>query len=393
MDAILDQSGQILEAQHVDLSRTDTGLRSRSRSLSSTLQHWDSPVPEESDNEGTPDSDDDEGSESEESDRESVAGGEMDSSMLLAEPATPENGIINGFEYRDSPPAMTVTGETSSRASTPSSVAPVSLLDKFLTKDDEDEIVEHDGALYKRRIDPHGTEIILLDDPVLPYRNGHISISGPQKSVADASSPGRSSPAQTPRYDEDEEEPAVTDEPPQTPSEAYDTLPPESSHGDKKERHISFVDEPEIVFSDSLAVDPYKALRIDTKFESTIPAQSSVTLNGSPPDEEAKLLQAQAPIVHDEETEQLDEVNAEADDEAEEDSNIPMYLRPYAVAPVEWDPQAKVKPPLLLRGTLRPYQQAGMEWLASLHCSNLNGILADEMGLGFVLPIYHLVQH
>lgn len=72
------------------------------------------------------------------------------------------------------------------------------------------------------------------------------------------------------------------------------------------------------------------------------------------------------------------------DDDDEVDSSIPAYLRPYAVTPVDWDPQSKVKPPPLLRGTLRPYQHAGLEWLASIHGSNLNGILADEMGLGSV---------
>ena len=70
------------------------------------------------------------------------------------------------------------------------------------------------------------------------------------------------------------------------------------------------------------------------------------------------------------------------EDEDEEHDGIPYYLRPYAVAPVEWDPEAKVKAPMLLRGTLRPYQQGGLEWLASIHSRNLNGILADEMGLG-----------
>ena len=67
---------------------------------------------------------------------------------------------------------------------------------------------------------------------------------------------------------------------------------------------------------------------------------------------------------------------------AEHDIQIPDYLRPYAVAPVHWDPDTKVTPPLLLRGVLRPYQQSGLEWLASLHVNKLNGILADEMGLG-----------
>lgn len=66
------------------------------------------------------------------------------------------------------------------------------------------------------------------------------------------------------------------------------------------------------------------------------------------------------------------------------DPSIPRYLKSYAVAPVDWDPDARVMPPSLLRGVLRPYQHAGLEWLASLHTSNLNGILADEMGLGYV---------
>ncbi|XP_052459947.1 E1A-binding protein p400 isoform X8 [Carassius gibelio] len=39
-------------------------------------------------------------------------------------------------------------------------------------------------------------------------------------------------------------------------------------------------------------------------------------------------------------------------------------------------------PPALLHGSLREYQQVGVEWLSSLHRKNLNGILADETGLG-----------
>ncbi|KAH9912764.1 SNF2 family N-terminal domain-containing protein [Epithele typhae] len=87
-------------------------------------------------------------------------------------------------------------------------------------------------------------------------------------------------------------------------------------------------------------------------------------------------------------------VDDEVVEEEEEDYNgIPYYLRPYAVAPVEWDPDAKVKPPLLLRGNLRPYQQAGLEWLASIHARNLNGILADEMGLGKTIQTIALLAH
>lgn len=70
------------------------------------------------------------------------------------------------------------------------------------------------------------------------------------------------------------------------------------------------------------------------------------------------------------------------------DVQLPDYLRPFAVAHVEWNPEEKIKPPLLLRGVLRPYQQSGLEWLASLHSNNLNGILADEMGLGYGLDLF-----
>lgn len=45
----------------------------------------------------------------------------------------------------------------------------------------------------------------------------------------------------------------------------------------------------------------------------------------------------------------------------------------------------------LLRGNLRPYQKAGMEWLASLYKQSLNGILADEMGLGKTIQTISLL--
>lgn len=80
-------------------------------------------------------------------------------------------------------------------------------------------------------------------------------------------------------------------------------------------------------------------------------------------------------------------IDSELPDDAEvareQEDNIPEYLKPYAVAPVDWNPEDKVKVPVLLRGILRPYQQSGLEWLASLHVNHLNGILADEMGLGY----------
>lgn len=53
----------------------------------------------------------------------------------------------------------------------------------------------------------------------------------------------------------------------------------------------------------------------------------------------------------------------------------------------------KIRPPFLFRGTLRPYQQVGMEWLISLYNNQVNGILADEMGLGKTIQTIALLAH
>ncbi|KAG5638439.1 hypothetical protein H0H81_012656 [Sphagnurus paluster] len=76
-----------------------------------------------------------------------------------------------------------------------------------------------------------------------------------------------------------------------------------------------------------------------------------------------------------------------------EQDDIAAYLKPFAVAPVKWISETKIIAPLLLRGVLRPYQQSGLEWLASLHTNNLNGILADEMGLGKTIQTIALLAH
>jgi superfamily II DNA or RNA helicase len=43
---------------------------------------------------------------------------------------------------------------------------------------------------------------------------------------------------------------------------------------------------------------------------------------------------------------------------------------------------ARVPPPSAFAGTLRPYQQQGLDWLQDLRASGMAGILADDMGLG-----------
>lgn len=49
--------------------------------------------------------------------------------------------------------------------------------------------------------------------------------------------------------------------------------------------------------------------------------------------------------------------------------------------------------PSLLHGSLRDYQQVGVEWLANLHRKHLNGILADETGLGKTVQTVAYLAH
>merc|ERR1719204_1699742 len=42
-------------------------------------------------------------------------------------------------------------------------------------------------------------------------------------------------------------------------------------------------------------------------------------------------------------------------------------------------------------GNMRPYQIAGLNWLANLYQNGINGILADEMGLGKTLQSISLL--
>ncbi|KAM4616612.1 E1A-binding protein p400 isoform 2-T2 [Polymixia lowei] len=49
--------------------------------------------------------------------------------------------------------------------------------------------------------------------------------------------------------------------------------------------------------------------------------------------------------------------------------------------------------PFLLHGSLREYQQIGVDWLVNLHKKHLNGILADETGLGKTVQTVAYMAH
>ncbi|XP_058245104.1 E1A-binding protein p400 isoform X2 [Hemibagrus wyckioides] len=56
-------------------------------------------------------------------------------------------------------------------------------------------------------------------------------------------------------------------------------------------------------------------------------------------------------------------------------------------------PTTRLPMPPLLHGSLRDYQQVGVEWLANLHRKHLNGILADETGLGKTVQTVAYLAH
>ena len=121
----------------------------------------------------------------------------------------------------------------------------------------------------------------------------------------------------------------------------------------------------------------------------------SVDSRGSRSVDDFETLPGDSEIITVEEEDEEEEEEEEAEDDEDESSQaatptatpepdwaVPDHLKAFTVAKVNWEPEEKLKHPVLLRGTLRPYQQSGLEWLASLHNNNMNGILADEMGLG-----------
>jgi helicase SWR1 len=124
------------------------------------------------------------------------------------------------------------------------------------------------------------------------------------------------------------------------------------------------------------------------------PETNGIHINGDDPSSVAEDIE-------EEEAEEEEEVEEEAEEEVEE-------MEETAVAVPE---RVNLRPPFLLRGSLRPYQQAGLEWLAGLYSTGVNGfvsssipqillltpfpssILADEMGLGKTIQTISLLAH
>ncbi|KAJ7647815.1 SNF2 family N-terminal domain-containing protein [Roridomyces roridus] len=315
LDAILDQSGRILETQRGDFTRA--------RSESSVGTGWDQEDDEEEESE---DEDEDEGEEE----------GNEDPS-----------GVDLVSEKDDDTQAMEEEDEDQNSAE-----------------------VDNDALTNSRA---------LLGD--FPQTPGSIASSlPPSSSPADPRSPSRGPSVGGGDLAEEEDQ-------------GPDGLQPESASLQDRS-----TDEPE-----PLSTDPDEALALA---ERQSPAPSSKAVSSScqssaahhdPTDVHVTdtgtvVDSAPAPngTVAQREEEEEDTDSEEAQPREYE---VPEYLRPYAAAPVQWDDTKRVTPPLLLRGVLRPYQQSGLEWLASLHSNHINGILADEMGLGKTIQTISLLAH
>lgn len=94
-----------------------------------------------------------------------------------------------------------------------------------------------------------------------------------------------------------------------------------------------------------------------------------------------------------------DEMHQDGDHEAvvdEQDASAAVTAPGSPVESIEDDATSTrhlIPSPALLRGTLRSYQHAGVDWLASLYRNSTNGILADEMGLGKTIQTIALFAH
>ena len=106
----------------------------------------------------------------------------------------------------------------------------------------------------------------------------------------------------------------------------------------------------------------------------SIPSPAEFPPESSEPDYHGPDVEPSRPFTPPLEDEEDEEVVVQ-------DDGINNYLRPYAVTKVDgWDPDRIIRPSPLLRGSLRPYQRAGLEWLANHHTQFFNCILSDEMG-------------
>ncbi|KAJ3919724.1 SNF2 family N-terminal domain-containing protein [Lentinula edodes] len=357
LDAILDQSGHILETQHGDLTRLD---RSRSHSRGSSISDWTENDSEDEAEDGKEEKDENKetgddtviGVDEEEGNNQQgasvVSHAQYDFSIEKVDQSTLPDIVIDmdsvGGREASSTSDYHGTSDDLSHSSLP-------LLGK-----------SEPVTIFAKPLNQPWDSTSLDTHEVLPPINGSTSFPPlhlDQPLDGDTSSPSTAD-VVTPPNEFEASIPIVDLASLQGGEFMSETLAIKANSGGLglKESFTS-------VAVDSLAtVDPNNL--------------TSEPLNGDGESMEYSFLQTQ--------------YQEDSDDQSQE-APFPAYLTPYIVTHVDWNPDNKIAPPVLLRGVLRPYQFAGLEWLASLHSNNLNGILADEMGLGKTIQTISLLAH
>ncbi|KAJ4493800.1 SNF2 family N-terminal domain-containing protein [Lentinula edodes] len=337
LDAILDQSGHILETQHGDLTRLD---RSRSHSRSISVSDWT-----ENDSEDEEEDRKEEKDENKETDDDSVIG--VDEEGNNTEGASIVSHAQRDFsieEVDQSTLSDIVIDTDSVGGREPSSFSDYHGPSDDLSHSSLPLLGSSEVTVFAKPSNQPWDSTTLDTREVLPPINGSTLLSAlhlDHPLDGDTSSPSTAD--------------VVT-----PPNEFEASIPIKANSGGLGLKE-SF---------NSLAADPL--VTVDPNNLTSEP------LNGDGELIEYSSLQTQ----HEE----------DSDDQSQE-AQFPAYLTPYIVTHVDRNPDNKIAPPVLLRGVLRPYQFAGLEWLASLHSNNLNGILADEMGLGKTIQTISLLAH
>ncbi|TFK50829.1 hypothetical protein OE88DRAFT_1630872 [Heliocybe sulcata] len=368
LDAILDQSGQILEAQHVDLARAES-TRSGSQSnsvISGSFLGTGIDSDDEEEEEGEPDVSGPE----EEAPSESEDGDGEDTSALLGTAGSPvprsasEGSATRSLSLPEEDGEMLLDGTPTflgSPSHTTGSPPPMDSLLKPLNPTLSHYVIPERSSSVERGFSKDSGVAFDADSPqcrdlvFLPLSAGdapaeELSAQSPVSFVNGSSKVPEMLDIKYTPVNEDKFSNNITDA---TMSDGVGDEPGES-----------------LIGRWSHTIQPDAVMR------------SPTPLKGDPP---PTTMAIGGEVEH--------EHDSADEEDVDEDSRIPEYLRPFAVTPVDWNPEDKIKPPLLLRGVLRPYQQAGLEWLASLHTRHLNGILADEMGLGKTIQTISLLAH
>ncbi|KAH9042797.1 SNF2 family N-terminal domain-containing protein [Lactarius pseudohatsudake] len=393
LDALLDQSGFILETQHLDLSRGNRS-RSRSSSVSASLRDLNDEDEGETDAEENVTSDDNTSTAGDygHPDQEEQSDGAESASVLV-------DGEDSDDEEEEEEETQSAAGLLGSN------VTPI------LPKSTSHHRENTDGDIDMMEVEALGTAAI-DEVSVGPFEDGSSPRSEPLATPSSDPLPG-SPPSLTQAPHPIVLSPPSDSSPPSAPSATHPfTAAIISVNGNFHPECKTPTAESKLadMHTDSLAIDghlSHEPLEQEepssngdvtiSKPRELVPTPQPITItydsDSERPDAATNIASQSAYGVEGSPAlQEVDDAASDIEDEIE-DVRIPRYLKPYAVAPVEWDPNAMIKPPALLRGVLRPYQQAGLEWLASIHSRNMNCILADEMGLGKTIQTIALLAH